>query len=240
MPLTEALEIYSRAKASANLKIKGISCHLGSNINQLEPFIEARDKLLHLADTLRQESRICVEHINLGGGFAAQTADSNIDFFDIPQWMEKLSKPITERGLKLILEPGRSLVGDAGVLLSKVEYIKTISQKETSGTISPRSSSFISANPLHHPKNVCSTRTFAIVDAGFNDFSRTALYGQQHAIVPTQLKHQDQTNVATEFKYDVTGPICETTDIFFKDLVLNQKLEADDYIIIADAGAYGK
>lgn len=240
MPISEALEIYSRAKASANLKIKGISCHLGSNINQLEPFIEARDKLLHLADELRQESRICVEHINLGGGFAAQI-DSNLEHPDIPQWVEKLAKPITERGLKMVLEPGRSLVADAGVLLTKVEYIKT-SHREVSGTTSPRSGSFIGGgNPLHHPKNL-STKTFAIVDAGFNDFGRTALYGQQHPIVPTLLKHHEPSAVglATEFKYDVAGPICETTDVFYKDLVLHQKLQAGDYLIIADTGAYGE
>lgn len=235
VPIAEALEIYSRAKASANLKIKGISCHLGSNINQLEPFIEARDKLLHLADELRQESRICVEHINLGGGFAAQIS-TNIDAPDIPQWVEKLAKPITERGLKLVLEPGRSLVADAGVLLTKVEYVKT-AHKELSGTTSPRSGSFIGGNP-HHAKNL-STKTFAIVDAGFNDFGRTALYGQQHLIVPAQLKHDQISGLTSEFKYDVAGPICETTDVFYKDLVLNQKLESGDFLIIADAGAYG-
>lgn len=68
--IADAMEIYSRAKASAYLKCKGISCHIGCPLNQLEPFIEARDKLLALADELRQESRIWIEHINLGGGFA--------------------------------------------------------------------------------------------------------------------------------------------------------------------------
>ena len=233
MPLSEALDIYSRAKASANLKIKGISCHLGSSISQLEPFLLARDKLLHLADELRQEERICVEHINLGGGFAAQIA-TNIDAPDIPLWVEKLAKPITDRGLKMVLEPGRSLVADAGVLLTKVEYIKT-AHKEVSGQTSPRSGSFIGGQT--HVKAPLATKTFAIVDAGFNDFARTALYGQQHLIVPTQ---KNVPEVATEFKYDVAGPICETTDVFYKDLVLNQKLQAGDYVIIADTGAYGK
>lgn len=242
VPIGEALEIYSRAKASANLKIKGISCHLNSNINQIEPFIEARDKLLQLADELRQESRICVEHINLGGGFAAQI-ETNIDTPDIPQLVERLAKPITDRGLKLVLEPGRSLVSDAGVLLTKVEYIKT-AHRELSGTTSPRSGSFISGtSPLNtsrsHP--LSRTKTFAIVDAGFNDFSRTALYGQQHNIVPIHANRQEPSSpgLPTEFKYDIAGPICETTDVFYKDLTLNHKLQPGDYLIIADTGAYG-
>lgn len=207
VPISEALEIYSRAKASANLKIKGISCHLGSNINQLEPFIEARDKLLHLADELRQDQKICVEHINLGGGFAAQIATTVTgEIPDIPQWVEKLAKPITERGLKMVLEPGRSMVADSGVLLTKVEYIKT-SHKELSGQTSPRSGSFIGVTTQGKNPSASKTKTFAIVDAGFTDFPRTALYGQQHLIVPTQLKHEPQVaGMTNEFKYDVAGP----------------------------------
>lgn len=181
VPIGEALDIYSRAKASASLKIKGISCHLGSNIDKLEPFIQARDRLLQLADELRQEERICVEHINLGGGFAAQIAASSLDAPEITQWVEKLAKPITERGLKMVLEPGRSLVADAGVLLTKVEYIKARSTKteaSTSGPSSPRSGSFISGgNPMKAA--AAAATTWAIVDAGFNDFARTALVSTQ-------------------------------------------------------------
>ncbi|XP_017491894.1 PREDICTED: diaminopimelate decarboxylase-like [Rhagoletis zephyria] len=199
VPIGEAVAIYSRAKASASLKIKGISCHLGSNIDKLEPFIEARDRLLALADELRQELSICVEHINLGGGFAAQISGASAHVSEtpaadtIPQWVERLAKPITERGLKMVLEPGRSLVADGGVLLTKVEYVK--------------------APP----------------------------YGQQHPIVPGQLKggHEASAGLTTEFKYNVAGPICETTDVFHRDLVLGQKLESGDYVIIVDAGAYG-
>lgn len=231
VPINQALEVYNHAKASSNLKVKGISCHLGSNIGQLEPFIEARDKLLALADELRTELKICVEHINLGGGFAAQI-DSNMNNVDIPQWVEKLAKPITERGLKLVLEPGRSLVANAGVLLTKIEYVKTI-RKDVSGGTSPRSGSLIGGAPAS-PKPI-TTATFAIVDAGFNDFARTALYGAHHPILPAVQKN----TIPIDFKYDICGPICETTDCFAKDLPLNQKLESGDYLIIADAGAYG-
>ncbi|KAH9397572.1 hypothetical protein TYRP_003892 [Tyrophagus putrescentiae] len=258
VPIGEAVAIYSRAKASASLKIKGISCHLGSNIDKLEPFIEARDRLLALADELRQELSICVEHINLGGGFAAQISGASAHVSEtpaadtIPQWVERLAKPITERGLKMVLEPGRSLVADAGVLLTKVEYVKappvrSDHQSTSPGPSSPRSGSFIGSNPLSkashggHGHGHGPPATWAIVDAGFNDFARTALYGQQHPIVPGQLKggHEASAGLTTEFKYNVAGPICETTDVFHRDLVLGQKLESGDYVIIVDAGAYG-
>jgi diaminopimelate decarboxylase len=234
VPLHEALDIYNRAKASAHLKIKGISCHLGSSINQLEPFIEARDKLLALADQLRTENRIWVEHINLGGGFAAQIA-TNLDVPDIPGWVEKLAKPITDRGLKMVLEPGRSLVADAGILFTKIEYVKRFGTP-TSGHNSPRSGSLIGSSPtLKSSPN----KAFVIVDAGFNDMARTALYGQQHKIIPINLKVDQLPGLPTEYKYDVVGPICETTDIFLRDLTLPQKLEPGSVLAICDVGAYG-
>ena len=240
VPLHEALEIYNRAKASAHLKVKGISCHLGSSIEQLEPFIEARDKLLALADELRQENRIWVEHINLGGGFAAQIA-TNLDIPDIPGWVEKLAKPITERGLKLVLEPGRSLMADAGVLLTKIEYVKRFGSCG-SGTSSPRSGSI--AGP-HSPtvksfSQLSQNKAFVIVDTGFNDFARTALYGQQHRIIPVSAKVDNLPGLPSEFKYDVVGPICESTDIFYRDLTIPQRLEPNQYLAICDVGAYGQ
>ncbi|CAG2118423.1 unnamed protein product [Medioppia subpectinata] len=237
VPLQEAPEIYNRAKASAHLKVKGISCHLGSSIQQLEPFIEARDKLLALADALRQENRIWVEHINLGGGFAAQIA-TNLDVPDIPAWVEKLAKPITERGLKLVLEPGRSLMADAGILLTKIEYVKRFGSVGGSGTSSPRSGSLIESS-IPSAKSGKANKAFVVVDAGFNDFARTALYGQQHKIIPSNAKVDQLPGLPSEYKYDIVGPICESTDIFFRDLILSQKLENNSALAICDVGAYG-
>ncbi len=209
---------------------------MGSSINQLEPFIEARDKLLALADELRTENRIWVEHINLGGGFAAQIA-TNLDVPDIPAWVEKLAKPITDRGLKMVLEPGRSLVADAGVLLTTVEYIKRFGAVTSgSGHNSPRSGSLIGSSPS--PKS-SPNKAFVIVDAGFNDMVRTALYGQQHKIIPINIKVDQLPGLPSEYKYDVVGPICETTDIFHRDLTLPQKLEPGSVLAICDVGAYG-
>ena len=242
VPVHEALEIYNRAKASAHLKVKGISCHLGSSIHQLGPFIEARDKLLSLADELRQENRIWVEHINLGGGFAAQIA-TNLDAPDIPAWVEKLAKPITDRGLKLVLEPGRSLMADAGILLTKIEYVKRFGSCG-SGSSSPRSGSISGPGGPRSPgvpksPTINANKSFVIVDAGFNDFARTALYGQQHKIIAVNAKVDQLPGLPSEFKYDVVGPICESTDIFFRDLTLSQRLEPNTYLAICDVGAYG-
>jgi diaminopimelate decarboxylase len=203
----------------------------------LEPFIEARDKLLALADELRQENRIWVEHINLGGGFAAQIA-TNLDVPDIPGWVEKLAKPITERGLKLVLEPGRSLMADAGVLLTKIEYVKRFGSCG-SGQSSPRSGSLVNAEIPVRSKSGIAPKAFVVVDAGFNDFARTALYGQQHKIIPSNAKVEQLPGLPSEYKYDIVGPICESTDVFFRDLILSQKLEPNSALAICDVGAYG-
>ncbi|XP_054159152.1 diaminopimelate decarboxylase-like isoform X2 [Oppia nitens] len=237
VPIHEAPEIFNRAKASAHLKVKGISCHLGSGIHQLEPFIEARDKLLSLADELRQENRIWIEHINLGGGFAAQIA-TNLNVPDIPGWVEKLAKPITDRGLKLVLEPGRSLMADAGLLLTKIEYVKRFGSCG-SGTSSPRSGSLAGPPTTPTSKTPIAPKAFVIVDTGFNDFARTALYGQQHKLIPTNAKVDNLPGLPMDYKYDIVGPICESTDIFFKDLILSQKLEPNSALAICDVGAYG-
>lgn len=210
---------------------------MGSGINQLEPFIEARDKLLALADQLRTESRIWVEHINLGGGFAAQIASAT-DIPDIPGWVEKLAKPITDRGLRMVLEPGRSLMADAGLLLTKVEYIKRYGTP-SSGHSSPRSGSITSASPVEKTEKKVQNKTFVILDAGFNDFARTALYGHQHKIIPVTLTSDQLPGLPSEIKYDVVGPICETTDVFARDAVFQQRLEEGATLAICDVGAYG-
>jgi diaminopimelate decarboxylase len=97
--LKEVVEMAVRAKASAFLKVKGLSIHLQISGTAIEPYVEARDKLLNIAETLRNESRIFIEHINLGGGFPVGLGA------DLPVWIEKLTRPISERGLKVIICP---------------------------------------------------------------------------------------------------------------------------------------
>ena len=240
MPIADALDIYNRAKASAHLKVKGISCHLGSSIHQLEPFIEARDKLLALADELRMESRIWIEHINLGGGFAAQiaSATSNQDIYSL---VERLAKPITDRGLKLILEPGGNLLSEAGLLLTKIEYIKRLSGTSSSGANS-RSNSItgtFSSSPTTKTslKNIPSS--LVVVDSGFNHMIRTTLLGVQHKIIPGTSKVDQLPGLPFEYKYDIVGSTSDSTDVFARDLILSQKLEIGSLLAVLDVTAHG-
>lgn len=258
LPISDALEAYSRVKASSSLRIKGISCYASYNNGSLESYLEIRDKLLQLADDLRQESKICVEHIDFGAEFSSALLPFGSEISEISNLIEKVAAPILERGLKLILEPGRNFLSDIGVLMTKIEYIKTPGKDlPHSGTTSPRSGSFIAGSHLkaHFPR-----KTFAIVDAGFNDFMLNPIEQHPHCIIPIQQhqSHQIQqpqqpqihspsatTNAAhpttfiPEFRYEIVGPICEAFDIHFKDLILPHKLKVGDLLIISDVGSYG-
>lgn len=248
VPLVDAIDLFSRAKASSYLKIKGISCHLGSGIGSIDPYIDARDKLLSLADELRTDNRIWVEHINLGGGFAAPGLVPQAGVADIPQWIEKLAKPITERGLKIILEPGRSLVADAGVLLTSVEYTKTV-EIPRQGSNSRRSSINLARNEVvagakEAGKGIFGAsgptiRTYAIVDAGCNDFMKSALYGIPAKVIAAKEVHGQSDQMLPEYKYEVVGPISEAADQLTKELVVHHKLDPGSVLCIVDAGAYG-
>lgn len=234
------MEIYSRVKASSSLKIKGISCNIGPQVTHLESYLEIRDKILHLADELRQESKICVEHIEFGGDLIRNACSFGTDQSEVSNWCEKISSPILERGLKLFLNVGRYFLADAGVLLTKIEYIKTPKADNSSGTTAQRSGSFVGSPGKG---GMFTKKSIAIVDAGFNDFADTCLFGQLRNIVPV---HQQQQNgpasgglSVIEYRYDIVGPISESIDTFHKDFVANHKLTPGEYLVISDAGTYG-
>lgn len=146
----DALDIYLQAAAMPNIAIHGVDCHIGSQITELSPFMDAFDRVLALVDALAK-NKIHIQHIDLGGGIGICYSDETPpEFGDYAQAMlAKLGK----RDIKLVFEPGRALVGNAGVLLTKVEYLK-------------------------HTE----TKNFAIVDAAMNDLMRPALYDAYHAI----------------------------------------------------------
>jgi len=146
----DALDIYLQAAAMPNIAIHGVDCHIGSQITELSPFMDAFDRVLALVDALAKNN-IHIQHIDLGGGIGICYSDETPpDFGDYAKAMlAKLGK----RDIKLVFEPGRALVGNAGVLLTKVEYLK-------------------------HTE----TKNFAIVDAAMNDLMRPALYDAYHAI----------------------------------------------------------
>lgn len=146
----DALDIYLQAAAMPNIAIHGVDCHIGSQITELSPFMDAFDRVLALVDALAK-NKIHIQHIDLGGGIGICYSDETPpEFGDYAQAM--LAK-LGNRDIKLVFEPGRALVGNAGVLLTKVEYLK-------------------------HTE----TKNFAIVDAAMNDLMRPALYDAYHAI----------------------------------------------------------
>ena len=154
VPKDEAPELYRRAARSPHLKVQGVACHIGSQILEVEPFWKALDEILSVARQLAAEG-IAVEVLDLGGGFGiSYGAEPPLD-------MERMARGLEERlheaSMRLILEPGRALVGNAGVLMTRVLYVKRSQRKN-----------------------------FVVVDAGMNDLMRPALYGSYHQIVPAR------------------------------------------------------
>jgi diaminopimelate decarboxylase len=149
---TDALALYRKAGAMPHLRVTGMDCHIGSQLTETSPFIAATEKVLQLVDTLAQEG-IKLEHLDLGGGLGIRYKDETPP--SIAEYAGELLKALNGRTEKLIVEPGRVLVGNAGVLLTRVEYLKPGEEKH-----------------------------FAIVDAAMNDLMRPALYDAYHAIQP--------------------------------------------------------
>jgi diaminopimelate decarboxylase len=155
----EVLKTYREAALLSHIDVVGIDCHIGSQITSIAPYLDAVDKVLDLVVHLKKEG-IVIHHLDLGGGlgisYGAETPP------DITEFTNSLLNHVAKRGfahLDVVLEPGRSLVGNAGVLLTRVEYLKPGAEKN-----------------------------FCIVDAAMTELMRPALYEAYHAIVPIQAK----------------------------------------------------
>ena len=146
----QALLIYLDAKGLSHIAIKGIDCHIGSQITELKPFVDALDRVLSLVDQLKKNN-IQLSHIDIGGGIGICYQDESPPDFEI--YIKEILNKIKGLNVKIIFEPGRALVGNAGVLLSKVEYLKQ--------------------NDIKH---------FAVIDAAMNDLMRPTLYDAYHEI----------------------------------------------------------
>jgi diaminopimelate decarboxylase len=156
----EVLKTYREAALLSQIDVVGIDCHIGSQITTTAPYLDALDKVLELVSQLKKEG-IEIHHLDLGGGLGISYGDDNPP--DITEFTNTLLNRVAERGfahLDVVLEPGRSLVGNAGVLLTQVEYLKPGAEKN-----------------------------FCIVDAAMTELMRPALYEAYHAIVPVQSKH---------------------------------------------------
>ena len=146
------LSVYQAAQAMENIKIKGIACHIGSQITSMAPFNKALQRLLQLTQQL-QGKDILLEHIDIGGGLGIVYQQEKPPTAE--QYAAGINAILGNSDYELILEPGRSIIGAAGIMLTKIEYLKE--------TIDKR---------------------FAIVDAAMNDLLRPALYHAQHQIIP--------------------------------------------------------
>lgn len=216
IPLKFATAAYEAAAKFKNILVKGVQIHIGSQLTEIAPFVEAAAKIAPFVAELK--AKYGITYFSIGGGIGIVYRDALAS--GQQAWWDSQpaeTRPITPEtygaalvpllqplGLKILLEPGRFLVGNAGVLLARVEYLKR-----------------------GHGKN------FLILDAGFNDLVRPAMYESYHEIVPL---HRDTTRRA--LKADIVGPICESGDCFAKDRQI-QELGEGEYVAFMSAGAYG-
>ncbi|HYD94284.1 MAG TPA: diaminopimelate decarboxylase [Noviherbaspirillum sp.] len=178
----EALTVYRTAATLPHLRVAGIDCHIGSQLLDDAPLLEALDRLIELADGLEKEG-IRLHHLDIGGGIGiTYDKDKPVAIGDylgrlfarIDQWRLQQYKGAP---IQVMFEPGRSIVGNAGVLLTEVEYLKH-------GAV----------------------KNFAIVNAAMNDLMRPAMYEAWHGVQPVLQR------VSAAKTYDIVGPVCESGD----------------------------
>jgi diaminopimelate decarboxylase len=149
-----ALDVYLRAAEAPHLRVAGIDCHIGSQLTEIAPFVDALDRVLELVAHIEAEG-ITIRHLDLGGGLGVRYRDEH------PPSPEQYMRPIMARlantSKEILIEPGRAIAANAGVLLTRVQYLKESEHKN-----------------------------FAVVDAGMNDLIRPALYGAWQDIVPVR------------------------------------------------------
>lgn len=152
IPIEEAEAVYAQAVALPGLRVVGIDCHIGSQLTDLAPYVETLDRLLALAQRLADQG-IAIQHLDLGGGLGIRYHDETPP--EPAQQAAVLLERLADLPYEILLEPGRAIVGNAGVLLTRVELLKHGGEKN-----------------------------FAVVDAAMNDLLRPALYGAWQGIIP--------------------------------------------------------
>jgi diaminopimelate decarboxylase len=150
--IKQALTEYRRAAVMPHINVTGIDCHIGSQLTETQPFLDALDRVLTLADTLKAEG-IHLHHLDLGGGLGIRYKDEQPT--EPAEYIQALLARLAGSAYEILLEPGRAVVGNAGILVTQVEYLKPTDSKN-----------------------------FAIVDAAMNDLLRPALYSAWQEIIP--------------------------------------------------------
>ncbi len=211
--IERAEKVFAQYGKNDYVNLCAIHVHLGSGGKTIDPYCEAIKKILPLIDSLRSKG-YAIEMLDLGGGYgAAYQSDTVPSAADYAKGMVPLLKG---KNLKLVLEPGKSIIANAAILLTKVLYRKQGGSKK-----------------------------FVIVDAGMNDLIRPCLYDAFHFIWPAKVtkefaavKRTEKLNIKGLEFVDVVGPICEGADFFAKDRAL-PPTKRGDLIAIFTAGAYG-
>ncbi|GAL11450.1 diaminopimelate decarboxylase [Vibrio astriarenae] len=194
-------ELAKQYAGSRNLVIKGLAMHIGSQLSDAEPYRVAIGKMMALVEQLAQQGAE-ITRLDLGGGFGIDYGQgSALEFETIAEVIEAETQRFNGT---VIVEPGRSLVADSGVLVSRINYVKKADHK-----------------------------TFVVLDAGMNDLMRPALYQAVHPIVTVAEPKAGSTK-----KYEIVGPICESTDTFARGYTLSDELQAGDLVVFLYTGAY--
>lgn len=215
--LETASAIFGRMEEYPNLRMRGIDVHLGSPINSLEPYALGLDRVVAFLEAHPAVAE-GIEYIDAGGGFGLLYEDEQVPDFEA--YARTIVPRVQRAGKKLILEPGRSIAGNAGLLLGEVQYVKFNGEK-----------------------------TFVMMDAGLNDLIRPAMYDAFHFVWPAKtpikpasalfadLGSETQADGAL-IPTDVVGPICESSDVFTHSRML-PGMERGDLVAVFSAGAYG-
>ncbi|KIE58288.1 diaminopimelate decarboxylase [Methylacidiphilum kamchatkense Kam1] len=210
---SQVSELFDKCSKLDGVFLKGIQIHIGSQIQQVEPFLQAIQKVLPLVEKARQ--KYGAEFLDIGGGIGIvyeQAIESGREDWwkerkeslTLAQYVESILPLVKPLGMRLLVEPGRVLVGNAGILVSQVLYVKKGGAKK-----------------------------FIIVDAAMNDLVRPAFYDAYHQIIPLREQLDPRMEVV-----DVVGPVCESSDCFAIDRLL-PKVQAGEYLAIFSTGAYG-
>jgi len=202
IPFTRAREAYAHAAKLKNIEIVGIDVHIGSQITDLEPFEAAFQRVAELVGILRADGH-SITRLDLGGGLGVPYENSNMPPPDPDAYGKMVARVTKGLGCSLSFEPGRLIAANAGVLVSRVIYVKHGEAKH-----------------------------FLIIDAGMNDLVRPAMYDAHHEIATVAEPGSRRQ------RYDVVGPICETSDLFAAGRDLPE-LKSGDLVAILSAGAYG-
>ena len=206
----EAFEIIEKALQCPHIKISGLHCHIGSQIFDVNPFVEAAEVMLKLIIDIKEKYSLEIDDLNLGGGFGIKYVESDdpVDYGEyIHHVAETINKICNKENIKkprILMEPGRSIVGEAGITLYSVGAVKDI-------------------------KNV---RKYVSVNGGLGDNPRYALYESQYSIcLPEKMSKE-----AVE-KVTIAGKCCESGDLIAKD-IMAPEINVDDLLCVFSTGAY--